>query len=191
MNRINPFLFSQVTLFQVFLSTDSWFQVKNSAVFHLQVTVAKPKILPVSLKLQAHLKDWTDFNSNLADPEAWSETLNGSEFYMYSAFIAVIWSGSRHTASPRNYVIALFLILVEYIPKMPVLKGKTLSTLGRFLDWYFLSGASRRLCSRFYCALWITFLLSTDQMHGYRWNISCTCGTRPTRVVGWSCTMMK
>lgn len=29
-------------------------------------------------------------------------------------------------------MIALFLILVEYIPKMPVLKGKTLSTPGSF-----------------------------------------------------------
>lgn len=61
--------------------------MKSSPVFHLQVTVTKTKVLPVSLKLQAHLKDWIDFNSSLADPEAWSETLNGSEFYMYSAFL--------------------------------------------------------------------------------------------------------
>jgi len=51
-------------------STGSCLQVKESPVFHPQDSVAKAKLLPVSLKLQTHLKGWIDFKSNLAEPEA-------------------------------------------------------------------------------------------------------------------------
>lgn len=51
-------------------STGSWFQVKDSPVFHPQDNVAKASVFPVSLNLQTHLKGWMDFKSNLAEPEA-------------------------------------------------------------------------------------------------------------------------
>lgn len=97
---------------------------------------------------------------------------------MDSAFTADIWSGSRCTFSPKNYTIVLFLILGVYIlmssPKRHI---QNLCAPAGSLDWYFLLGASKRLCSRLYCALWITFLLSVHQMHKLRWKMQCTYGT--------------
>lgn len=71
MNKRRFFSFlSRHTYSSFVLSTDSCFQVKDSPVFHPQDNVAKAKVLPVSLKLQTHLKGWMDFKSNLAEPEA-------------------------------------------------------------------------------------------------------------------------
>lgn len=53
--------------------------MKDSPVFHPQDNFAKPKV-PISLKLQTHLKCRMDFESILVEPEAWSETLNGLNF---------------------------------------------------------------------------------------------------------------
>jgi len=94
------------------------------------------------------------------------------EFYMDSTFTAGIWSGSRCNFSPQNCVLVLFLTLEVYIlMTSPRRRVQSLYTPARSLEWYLLLGASKWLLSKLYCALWVTFLLSSNQMHRVRWKM--------------------
>lgn len=109
---------------------------------------------------------------------------------MDSAFTADIWSGSRCTFSPKNYTIVLFLILGVYIlmsgPKRHI---QNLYAPAGSLDWYFLLGASKRLCSRLYCALWITF---PPALFTRCTNLGGRCSAHTfSRILDQTPTMMK